>query len=81
MKNCPMAPTQKQIEFVEVICKTLQIDNFPMSSKEFTKWTYSQFIAAHLDAFNEIQEEFWDSLADEDYCYECCINDVWTEMF
>ena len=81
MKYCPKAPTEKQIQFVEDICKVLKIDNFPMSSREFTKWNYSQFITAHLAEFKDATEEYWDSLADEEYCYQCCLNDAWTEMF
>ena len=40
-------PTNKQIVFVEKICKELGIDNFPMSSKEFTKYHYNYFIQKH----------------------------------
>lgn len=71
-------PTEKQIEFVEKICKELGIDDFPMSSKEFTKWHYSQFIKAHIDEYkaNEV-----DNIHDEEWCYEYCNNDVWCEHY
>ena len=49
-----------------------------MSSKEFTKWHYSQFIKAHIDEYkaNEI-----DNIHDEEWCYEYCNNDVWCEHY
>ena len=71
-------PTDKQIEFVEKICSILNITDFPNSSKEFTKWHYSQFIKAHLQDYNDYIET---NITDEDYCYEICINDVWCEHY
>ena len=71
-------PTEKQIEFVENICKVLQIDDFPNSSKEFTKWHYSQFIKAHINDYREAVEN---TIIDEDYCYDMCQSDVWCEYY
>ena len=81
MSYCTKAPTEKQIQFVELICKVLKINDFPTSSKEFTKRSYSQFISAHILDFHNATEEIWYSYPDEEWCYEHCINDVWTEMF
>ena len=58
------APTEKQIQLVENICSLLEIKNFPSSSKEFTRFTFSQFIAAHLNEYinacEEVYEDEWD---------------------
>ena len=70
-------PTEKQINLVENICELLEID-FPINSKEFTRKTYSAFIAAHKDLFKEVIAEM---KLDYDYLNETCINDIWTEMF
>ena len=51
-----MSPTTKQINLVEKICKTLNI-NFPQSSKEFTKYTYWLFIKRFLPIYLEIIQE------------------------
>lgn len=79
--NYSLAPTEKQITFVENICGTLGIKNFPTSSKEFTRFSFSQFIAAHLEEYHYalLEMDSWEG--DEEYLYETCINDVWTEMF
>jgi hypothetical protein len=81
MKNYSLAPTGKQITLVENICGALGIKNFPTSSKEFTKFSFSQFIAAHLDEYHYalLEMDSWED--DEEYLYETCINDIWTEMF
>jgi hypothetical protein len=50
-----MPPTEKQIEFVEVITKSLGID-FPQSSKEFTKQIYFEFIKEHYDELKDKTE-------------------------
>ena len=70
-------PTEKQINLVENICELLEID-YPINSKEFTRKSYSAFIAAHIDLFKEVIAEM---NLDYDYLYETCINDIWTEMF
>ena len=79
--NYSLAPTEKQITFVENICGTLGIKNFPTSSKEFTRFSFSQFIAAHLEEYHYALLEMDSLEGDEEYLYETCINDVWTEMF
>lgn len=48
-------PTEKQIEFVELITKELGID-FPQSSKEFTRKIYFEFIKEYYDKFKENTE-------------------------
>ena len=48
-----VSPTDKQIDFVEVIAEALGID-FPQSSKEFTKQIYCEFIKEHYDEFMQI---------------------------
>ena len=81
MKSYLKAPTEKQIVLVENICGALGIKNFPTSSKEFTSFSFSQFIAAHLEEYHYalLEMDSWES--DEEYLYETCINDIWTEMF
>lgn len=59
------APTEKQIRLVENICFVLNISNFPSSSKEFTRYNYSQFIAAHMERYTmECEPLYYD---EEDY--------------
>lgn len=79
--NYSLAPTEKQITFVENICGILGIKDFPTSSKEFTKFSFSQFITVHLDEYHYalLEMDSWEG--DEEYLYETCINDVWTEKF
>ena len=54
-----MSPTEKQIDLVEKICKTLNI-NFPKSSKEFTKYTYWLFIKRFLPIYFEVIQEVYE---------------------
>ena len=55
-----MTPTEKQIEFAEVIAKSLGID-FPQSSKEFTKQIYFEFIKEHYDELKDKTDwQSWD---------------------
>ena len=73
------SPTEKQILLVERITKTLNID-FPNSSKDFTKYQYSNFISNNIDEYKETIQE---SQCDEDFldwigAYE---NDVWWEHY
>ena len=72
------SPTEKQIVFVEQICNALGINDFPLCSKEFTKWHYNQFIKTYLE---EYKTAITSSLLDEDWCYQLCINDVWCEHY
>ena len=73
-----MPPTEKQIKFVEKINGVLGT-NFPISSKEFTKYIFSQWISAHIDEYNEIISN---TIYDEDWIMEFgCENDVWTEYY
>ena len=73
-----MPPTEKQIKFVEKINGVLGT-NFPISSKEFTKYIFSQWISAHIDEYDEIISN---TIYDEDWIMEFgCENDVWTEYY
>lgn len=73
-----MSPTEKQIKFVEKINNVLGT-NFPVSSKEFTKYIFSQWISSHINEYNEIISN---SDYDEDWTMEFgCVNDVWTEYY
>ena len=73
-----MSPTEKQIKFVEKINSVLGT-NFPISSKEFTKYIFSQWISSHIDEYNEIISN---NDYDEDWTMEFgCVNDVWTEHY
>ena len=71
-------PTTKQIHLVENICHVLNITDFPFSSSQFTKYTYSKFIAAHIEEYREVVDN---AQVDEDWCYEFCVNDVWCEEY
>ncbi len=57
------SPTEKQIKFAEDIARVLGIE-FPMSSKEFNKRTYRNFINAHYKDFkrivNDVNELCWE---------------------
>lgn len=72
------APTTKQIRLVDNICRVLNITDFPFSSSQFTKYAYSKFIAAHIEEYNEVVDN---TMVDEDWCYEFCQNEVWTEHY
>lgn len=73
-----MAPTEKQIKLVEDICRVCQINNFPISSKEFTKWHYNQFIQFYIQDYKDYLS---DNILDVEYCYELCENDAWCEYY
>ena len=60
-------PTEKQIRLVENICSLLGIKNFPSSSTEFTRFTFSQFIAAHLNEYMNVCEEIYEDEWDENH--------------
>lgn len=73
------SPTEKQILLVEKITNTLNI-NFPISSKQFTKMQYSNFISAYLEEYKNHRSSLDD---DEEYlnwigAYE---NDLWCEHY
>ena len=72
-------PTDKQIAFVERICQQLHLD-FPMSSKEFNRRCFSDFISNHIDEFKRACADINE---DVDFVYECvgCENDVWCEYY
>lgn len=80
-----IAPTEKQIRFVEEICAALGIKNFPTSSKEFNKFTYSRFISDHIDLYYQYCNYIYSMDINEDvdwvYEYTGCENDVWTEYY
>lgn len=48
-----VAPTEKQIKFVGEIAYALGIV-FPTCSQEYNKWTYQQFIAEHINSYQEL---------------------------
>ena len=72
-----MAPTEKQVQLVENMTRILRID-FPISSKEFTKQCYCLWISKHIEDYKDVVSA---TIADEDYCYEMCENDVWCEYY
>lgn len=78
MNGFMIAPTQKQIDFVEAICDCLGIEDFPSYSRQFTKSNYSKFISAHIVEF---YAEINTNKLDEDDLYDMCENDVWTEFY
>ena len=73
-----MSPTEKQITLVENMCKVLGINNFPFSSKQYTKQEYSKFIKSHYEEYREVIDN---AIYDEDWCFETCLNDVWCEEY
>lgn len=52
MKNYDVAPTEKQIEFADIIASALNID-FPTCSQEYNKWTYQQFISDYIYMYQQ----------------------------
>lgn len=76
MKNYDVAPTEKQIEFADIIASELNID-FPTCSQEFNKWTYRQFISEYIYAYQRHRAEdpawyddemdWWDPFAEGGY--------------
>lgn len=75
------SPTEKQIQFVDQICKVLSL-HFPTSSKEFNRSCFSSFISTHLKEFND-ELACHDICDDVDWVYEYtgCVNDVWCEYY
>ena len=73
-----ISPTEKQIAFVEKICYTLGIDDFPSSSTEFTKYHFNNFIKTHLYKYNSQKS---DIVIDLETLYDYCVNDVWCEHY
>lgn len=57
------SPSEKQIKFVEDICRVLRINDFPSGSWEFTKTEYSRFISNHI-------EEYKYALSESSYDYD-----------
>ena len=47
------SPSEAQINFVEEICRTLDID-FPTCSQEFTAYCYYNFIANHINEYRDV---------------------------
>lgn len=73
-KYYSIAPTEKQIAFVEEIKRCLHITNFPCCSKEYTKFVYHQFITAHLreymgegDERDEFEEDLYYAMVGDRY--------------
>ena len=71
------SPTKKQINIVEKMTSILNIE-FPSSSKEFNKFTYSRWINKHINEYQDIIDV---TIYDEEYLYEICENDVWCEYY
>ena len=71
------SPTKKQINIVEKMTSILNIE-FPSSSKEFNKFTYSRWINKHINEYQDIIDA---TIYDEEYLYEICENDVWCEYY
>ena len=71
------SPTKKQISIVEKMTSILNIE-FPSSSKEFNKFTYSRWINKHINEYQDIIDA---TIYDEEYLYEICENDVWCEYY
>lgn len=74
-------PTDKQIQFVDDICRALRIDDFPFTSSQYNKYHYGKFIQAHIEEYKEFVGNAIDSVADEDYLMDICENDVWCEHY
>ena len=71
------SPTQKQIEYAEVIAKELEID-FPTCSKDFTRSNYFKFISKYRNQYLEAKND----VIEEDDIYEYYSeNDVWCEYY
>ena len=62
------SPTDKQIKFVEDMTEVLHIQ-FPLSSRDFTKYSYAKFISAHIDEFNKAKRDFEDPFDAEYYVF------------
>lgn len=71
-----LTPTEKQIKLVENINRVLNLD-FPTSSKEFNRFTYSNYIKCYIVEYLEVIN----NVLDEEDLYESCINDVWCEHY
>lgn len=73
-----LSPTEKQIDFVEIMCDVLKITDFPYCSKQFTRKAFSDWISAHVKEYNEI---VYNSKIDDEWLYDHCVNDIWTEEY
>ena len=71
------APSEKQIAYAKYLASIFEID-FPASSRDFTANAYRAFIEKYAEELRNIRIE---SIADEDYCYDICQNDVWCEEY
>ena len=71
------SPIEKQIRLVDNMTHILNI-SFPNSSREFNRYTYSCWIVSHIDDYKDILSN---TICDEDYIAEICINDVWCEEY
>jgi hypothetical protein len=70
-------PSEKQIEYAEYLASIFEVD-FPTSSRDFTARAYHAFI----EKYNaELRERRIEAIADEEYCYDICQNDVWCEEY
>lgn len=70
-------PSEKQIEYAEYLASIFEVD-FPTSSRDFTARAYHAFIEKYNE---ELRERRIEAIADEDYCYDICQNDVWCEEY
>jgi hypothetical protein len=71
------APSEKQIAYAEYLASIFEVD-FPTSSRDFTASAYHAFIEKYNE---ELRSRRIESIADEDYCYDICQNDVWCEEY
>lgn len=71
------SPSEKQIAYAEYLAAIFEVD-FPSSSRDFTARTYHAFIEKYNKELRSIRIE---ALADEDYCYDICQNDIWCEEY
>lgn len=71
------SPSEKQIAYAEYLAAIFEVD-FPSSSRDFTAMAYHAFIEKYNKELCSIRIE---ALADEDYCYDICQNDVWCEEY
>lgn len=70
-------PSEKQIAYAEYLASIFEVD-FPTSSRDFTAGAYHAFIEKYNEELRNIRIE---AIADEDYCYDICENDVWCEKY
>lgn len=71
------SPTEKQITFAAEIAATLGLE-FPVSSRDFTRSRYSNFISAHINDYDNVVNWIDEDTLDYLGLYE---NDAWCEHY